>query len=133
MTDAQDYFRDEKRGVADLDKDREEKVGQKVEDVSSTTNHTGTTGPLKRHPSRNLGPRAKGYGIGGGYERPYKKERAGSKDTRKHLYGPLPHAGYYGTGSAERPFGEGQASFSNEIELFHKQYGERTSGFEDEK
>src|ERR1044071_1617192 len=28
-----------------------------------------------RHPSRNLSARAKGFGIGGGYERPYRKER----------------------------------------------------------
>jgi hypothetical protein len=116
-----------------LGKESEEKGRQRGEDAPGNTQQSRSTGALKRHPSRDLGPRAKGYGIGGGYERPYKKERSGNKDTRKYLYGPLPHAGYYGAGSAERPFKEGQASFSEEIALFRKQYGERTSGFEEGK
>ena len=128
----------QKDSEADMSRDgrkmegHEEKV-EAADDVSSVTHGASTTGSLKAHPSRSLGPRAKGYGIGGGYERPYTRDRSGKRDSRRGLYGPLPHSGYYGSGTANRPFKTGQASFSDELEWYRKQYGERTSGFDDAK
>src|SRR5688572_13558587 len=51
-----------------------------------------------QHPSRRLELRSRGYGIGGGYERPYRKEKTKKGDAEQELYGPLPHSGYYGAG-----------------------------------
>ena len=82
-----------------------------------------------RHPSRNLSARAKGFGIGGGYERPYRKEKPKPADTNE-MYGPLPPGGYYGTGVGARPFERGQAGFSEEMAWYRSQYGEATSGYE---
>ena len=81
------------------------------------------------HPSRNLLARAKGFGIGGGYERPYRKEKAKPADAGE-MYGPLPPGGYYGTGIGARPFERGQAGFSEEIAWYRAQYGEATSGYD---
>jgi hypothetical protein len=86
-----------------------------------------------RHPSRNLSARAKGFGIGGGYERPYRKERPKPADTGGAMYGPLPPGGYYGTGTGARPFERGQARFDDEMEWYGSQYGESTSGYEKRK
>jgi hypothetical protein len=80
------------------------------------------------HPSRNLSARAKGFGIGGGYERPYRKVKAKPADASE-MYGPLPPGGYYGTGIGARPFERGQAGFSEEIAWYRTQYGEATSGY----
>jgi len=85
-----------------------------------------------RHPSRNLKLRSKGYGIAAGYE----KKRGSNQsppDWRRAIYGPLPHSGYYGTGLGSRPFKSGQAGFSEELDWYHSQYGELTSGFKDAK
>ena len=82
----------------------------------------------KRHPSKSLPARNRGFGIGGGYERPYRKEKSKPADSDR-VYGPLPHSGYYGAGSAERPFKAGQAGFSEEISWYRSQYGENTSGY----
>jgi hypothetical protein len=84
----------------------------------------------KRHPSVNLEPRARGFGIGGGYERPYRKERPKPADGGEATYGPLPHSGYYGAGEGGRPFKQGQASFSDELDWYRSQYVEKTSGYE---
>jgi hypothetical protein len=81
-----------------------------------------------RHPSRSLPARSGGFGIGGGYERPYRKERAKPADSNK-MYGPIPHSGYYGAGAGARPFKKEQAGFSDELEWYQSQYGESTSGF----
>ena len=78
-----------------------------------------------RHPSRNLEPRARGYGIGGGYERPY-RNLPSAVGERGESYGPLPHSGYYGTGSSNR-FKDGQAGFGEELSWYGPQYGENTS------
>ena len=87
------------------------------------------------HPSRSLEPRAKGYGIGGGYERPY--HRGSATNTRNMLqpadgpsesYGPVPHSGYYGAGAGAERFERGQAGFKNELSWYGPQYGESTSG-----
>jgi hypothetical protein len=85
------------------------------------------------HPSRDLAQRARGFGIGGGYERPYRKERAKRGESSHQLYGPLPHSGYYGAGTGMRPFKLGQASFEEEMGWYRKQYGEKTSGYEPKK
>ena len=79
------------------------------------------------HPSRNLGPRAKGYGIGGGYEKPY-RQRSRPKDQQSVTYGPVPHAGYYGAGAGNERFERGQAGFRDELAWYEAQYGETTSG-----
>src|SRR5690349_21584317 len=68
-----------------------------------------------RHPSRNLSARARGFGIGGGYERPYRKEKSKPADASSEMYGPLPPGGYYGTGTGARPFERGQARFDDEL------------------
>lgn len=86
-----------------------------------------------RHPSRNLSARAKGFGIGGGYERPYRKVKPDAADSSREMYGPLPPAGYYGTGTAARPFERGQAGFADEMLWYRSQYGETTSGYEKRK
>ena len=79
------------------------------------------------HPSRSLEPRAKGYGIGGGYERPYRKSlRPG--DHRTESYGPVPHSGYYGAGAGDARFERGQAGYNKELSWYGAQYGESTSG-----
>ena len=51
----------------------------------------------------------------------------------QRMYGPLPHAGYYGAGAGPRPFKKGQAGFSNELSWYRLQYGEKTSGYEKRK
>lgn len=94
------------------------------------TRGAGLTGEVKGHPSRNLGSRSRGFGIGGGYERPYRKEKPKNADSDEGLYGPLPHAGYYGSGTSARPFKRGQAGFADELSWYRSQYGEKTSGYE---
>ena len=94
---------------------------------------SGLSYTSKQHPSRRLELRSRGYGIGGGYERPYRKEKAKKGDAEDELYGPLPHSGYYGAGEAARPFKAGQATFQNELSWYKKQYGESTSGYEKSK
>ncbi len=79
------------------------------------------------HPSRCLKPRSKGYGIGGGYEKPY-RERPRPGDDRSESYGPVPHSGYYGAGAGTERFERGQAGFKNELSWYSAQYGENTSG-----
>lgn len=84
------------------------------------------------HPSRSLRPRAKGYGIGGGYEKPY-RDRAAAKQRQRAVYGPVPHAGYYGAGAGNERFERGQAGFRDELAWYEAQYGESTSGRSDKK
>ena len=64
---------------------------------------SGLSYTSKQHPSRRLELRSRGFGIGGGYERPYRKDKAKKGDSEQELYGPLPHSGYYGAGEAARP------------------------------
>ena len=90
----------------------------------------GGAASKSRHPSRNLSARAQGFGIGGGYERPYRKEKPKPSDASEDMYGPLPPGGYYGTGVGARPFERGQAGFSEEMAWYRSQYGEATSGYE---
>jgi hypothetical protein len=87
------------------------------------------------HPSRNLSARAGGFGIAAGYEQPYRKpirkvtDPASTSATipvNREVYGPLPPAGYYGTGTASRPFPRGQAGFDDELAWYQAQYGEYT-------
>src|SRR5262245_1567829 len=63
------------------------------------------------HPSLTLKPRARGYGIGGAYEKPYVSARD-KPNQRRGSYGPLPHSGYYGAGAGSTRFQRGQAGFS---------------------
>jgi hypothetical protein len=93
----------------------------------------GLSGTAKGHPSKNLDSRSKGFGIGGGYERPYRKAKPKRSENESGLYGPLPHSGYYGSGSGARPFKKGQAGFTDELSWYEAQYGEITSGFESVK
>ena len=101
--------------------------------VQARVSGSGLSYTSKQHPSRRLELRSRGYGIGGGYERAYRKEKAKKSDSAEELYGPLPHSGYYGAGETERPFKTGQATFRNELSWYKKQYGESTSGFEESK
>jgi hypothetical protein len=93
----------------------------------------GLSGAAKGHPSKNLDSRSKGFGIGGGYERPYRKAKPKRAENDAGLYGPLPHSGYYGAGLGARPFKKGQAGFADELSWYGSQYGESTSGFENLK
>lgn len=102
-------------------------------DRVARTSNSGLSSTGRLHPSRRLELRAKGYGIGGGYERPYRKDKSKPADDRRELYGPLPHSGYYGTGDSDRPFKVGQASFDEEMDWYRKQYGQKTSGYEEKK
>lgn len=102
--------------------------GDQTRVAGSGLSYTG-----KQHPSRRLELRSRGFGIGGGYERPYRKDKAKSGDSEQELYGPLPHSGYYGAGEAARPFKTGQATFKDELSWYEKQYGESTSGYEKSK
>ena len=85
-----------------------------------------------QHPSRSLEPRARGYGIGGGYEGPYRK-RSRSADPQSESYGPVPHSGYYGAGAGAERFERGQAGFKRELSWYRAQYGESTSGQQKER
>lgn len=79
------------------------------------------------NPSRSLEPRARGYGIGGAYEKPYRSVRAVDGE-RVEEYGPLPHSGYYGTGAGSARFHRGQAGYNKELSWYGPQYGENTIG-----
>lgn len=92
-----------------------------TDDSLPKKDHTET-----QHPSRNLEPRARGYGIGGGYEKPYRK-RTAPADEHPEIYGPLPHSGYYGSGVGAERFSRGQAGFNDELSWYGPQYGEKTS------
>ena len=83
------------------------------------------------NPSRSLEPRARGYGIGGAYEKPYRGVRAMAGE-RVEEYGPLPHSGYYGTGAGSARFHRGQAGYNKELSWYGPQYGENTSGKRDD-
>jgi len=86
----------------------------------------------RNHPARSLEPRAKGYGIGGGYEKPY-RDRRGPKNDHGQTYGPLPHSGYYGAGAGNERFERGKAGFDAEISWYRAQYGHNTSGISKEQ
>lgn len=103
------------------------------DEVAGSTENPVEPATRPRHPSRNLSARAKGFGIGGGYERPYRKEKRQPADASSEMYGPLPPAGYYGTGTAARPFERGEAGFADEMAWYRSQYGELTSGYEKRK
>ena len=107
--------------------------GERVEEGRNIrTRGSGLTEPARAHPSRSLESRSVGYGIGGGYERPYRKEKAKPADSNR-MYGPLPHAGYYGSGAGARPFERGEAGFTDELSWYRTQYGEQTSGYQKQK
>lgn len=82
------------------------------------------------HPASNLEARRNGFGIGGGYEKPRAKR---SEPKASGVYGPIPHSGYFGSGSAARRFSVGQAGFTQEASWFEPQFGERTSGDREKK
>ena len=82
----------------------------------------------KKHPAWSLEERKDGFGIGGAFERPYRRPPAGRTDSHKGLYGPIPHAGYYGANDSRQRFGVGQATYKEEIALLERQWVEKTSG-----
>src|SRR5215471_3671326 len=86
-----------------------------------------------KHPAWSLEQRKQGFGIGGGYERPYRARATGRTDSQTGLYGPIPHAGYYGANDPARRFSLGQATYRDEISWFRPQFGEKTSGSEDSR
>ncbi len=109
-------------------KDRDNEIPAEISSEPRTRN--SGIGYLKmEHPSRRLEMRTQGFGIGGGYERAYKKDIAESSDTEEELYGPLPHAGYYGAGTGVRRFKQGQAGFQDELTWYKEQFGKTTSRF----
>jgi len=86
----------------------------------------------ENHPARNLQPRAIGYGIGGGYEKPRRRKNE-SRETSAETYGPLPHSGYYGSGSGRERFQRGQAGFRDELSWYLAQYGHTTTRRKEQK
>jgi hypothetical protein len=82
------------------------------------------------HPSRSLPARRRGYGIGGGYEKPRTRGAQKNEQAPPGRYGAIAHGGYYGSGGGSRPFKLGQATFEDEIEWYKAQFGEDSSGFE---
>ena len=102
-----------------------EKTAKRDPDLSSEAAELGP--PHNRHPSRDLSTRANGYGIGGGYEKPY-RQRPRPRDDQGESYGPVPHSRYYGAGAGTERFERGQAGFNNELSWYGAQYGESTSG-----
>lgn len=100
--------------------------------IISNSQFSSITKDRINHPSRNLDVRSHGFGVAAGYERPFKKEEARTIQREDTLYGPIPHAGYFGAGIGLRPFKNGQASFSNELDWYKKQYGENTSGYKED-
>lgn len=95
------------------------------DDAEERTSH-------RQHPSRSLKPRARGYGIGGGYEKPY-RSRPRPADEPEESYGPLPHSGYYGAGAGSERFERGEAGYNKELAWYDSQYGENTSGQDQKK
>jgi len=79
------------------------------------------------HPSQNLEDRARGFGIGGGYERPLRRI-AGVGTTVSNVYGTVPPSGYYGGGVGQLPFEFGKANFGHELGLYPDQYGREAIG-----
>lgn len=126
---------DEKAGYArDIDEGGQRaETGREARSRGAGLSGAGLGGAVKGHPSRNLESRSDGFGIGGGYERPYRKERPKTADNEEGLYGPMPHAGYYGSGAGARPFKRGQAGFRDELSWYGSQYGEKTSGYDNSK
>jgi hypothetical protein len=117
---------------------RREEDGKKAgvgQDVPACSSSGSASVPYTkvRHPSRRLELRSRGYGIGGGYERPYRKDKDAQKKALRGNYGPVPHSGYYGGGTGARRFEVGRAGFGEELDWYKKQYGEETSGYEEGK
>jgi hypothetical protein len=120
---------DEKVGYA---RDISGDVRDRDSGINSRVGGSASADASGRHPSRSLPSRSGGFGIGGGYEKPYRKEKSKPADS-KGMYGPIPHSGYYGAGAGARPFKKDQASFSEELDWYRLQYGESTSGYEKRK
>ncbi|HLG13774.1 MAG TPA: hypothetical protein VJH03_04500 [Blastocatellia bacterium] len=83
------------------------------------------------HPSKSPALRKRGYGIGGGMEKPRGSGSVNDTERLKGSIGPLPHSGYFGAGESARPFKAGEARFGAEISLYGFQYGEITSGLDE--
>jgi hypothetical protein len=84
----------------------------------------------KSHPSRSLPARARGFGVAAGYEKPRRRGKGSphrGQEQGGEGYGPMPHAGYYGSGIGTGPFQRGQAGFDSELEWYRSQYGEETA------
>jgi hypothetical protein len=83
---------------------------------------------VQHHPSRSLAARRNGFGIGGGYERPYRQKETARSDNKAGLYGPIAEGGIFASGEADQRFSIGQAGFKDEQSLYKSQFGEQTSG-----
>lgn len=81
-----------------------------------------------KHPSKNLGLRKGGYGIGGGYEKPRARRSMAPSGSEPEAYGAICHGGYYGAGTTGQVFKIGEATFGDEREWYRRQYGEKTAG-----
>jgi hypothetical protein len=85
---------------------------------------------VQNHPSLSLAARRNGFGIGGGYERPYKQKETARADNKEAQYGAIAEGGIFASGEADQRFAIGQAGFKDEQSLYKKQFGEQTSGSE---
>src|SRR5215813_13041367 len=95
------------------------------QDVTIPPKNTGA----QQHPSQSLAARKRGFGIGGGYERPYKQRESARSDNQTGPYGAIAEGGFFSSGNADQRFAIGQAGFKNELPLYKKQFGEQTSGW----
>ncbi|MEW6130975.1 MAG: hypothetical protein AB1757_28345 [Acidobacteriota bacterium] len=109
------------------------------DDISSDTPNkmqpqfSSITKDRVNHPSRKLEARARGFGIAAGYEKAFNQDESKTVNRDKTVYGPIPHAGYFGAGLGLRPFKKGQAGFSNELDWYKNQYGEKTTAYDENK
>ncbi|HYM00125.1 MAG TPA: hypothetical protein VEZ90_14325 [Blastocatellia bacterium] len=87
----------------------------------------------REHPSHSLDQRRKGFGIGGGYEKPYRKRERSRSDSNDGPYGAIAQTGYYGAGKAAERFDVGEAGFGDEQSWYQRQFGEKTSDFNQDK
>jgi hypothetical protein len=85
---------------------------------------------VQHHPSRSLTARRNGFGIGGGYEHPYRQKETARADNKAAQYGAIAEGGKFASGEADQRFAIGQAGFKDEQSLYKNQFGEETSGSE---
>jgi hypothetical protein len=110
---------------------------QGVVKMSDTRTSDDVTVPkittVQGHPSHSLAARRNGFGIGGGYERPYKHKEGSRSDNAAGLYSAIAEGGHFVSGDADQRFRIGQAGFKQEQSLYKSQFGEQTSGYNENK
>lgn len=107
-------------------------MGDAKVDADSVSSNSENKKALE-HPSHSLSQRRKGFGIGGGYEKPYRKRERSRSDSTEDLYAAIAQTGYYGAGKGVERFEVGTAGFGDERSWYQHQFGEKTTGFTKDK